>query len=144
MLTAEQVAAIKDRLARQPQSSQRTIAVELHVSRGSVAAIANGSRPDYEGRRLERDVEAMSGHGPVSRCGTCGAKVRMPCHLCHVRGLMASGQVRPLERWPEEEPRIALTGDFRRRYEKLHRLKVARGEPMRDAPDDNLAKTRAA
>ena len=57
--------------------SQREIARRLRISRGSVGAIARGTRPDYT-----NDFTYPS--GPARRCPECGVKVQMPCLACQL------------------------------------------------------------
>lgn len=66
--------------------SQRTIARQLGVSRGTVNAIALGKRPDYGPDRRE-PTDVLPRIGPPRRCPGCGGKVLMPCLLCHVRAM---------------------------------------------------------
>ncbi|MGD0897968.1 MAG: helix-turn-helix domain-containing protein [Thermoguttaceae bacterium] len=77
-------------LLDQGAMSQRKIARRLGVSRGTVNAIALGTRPDYLDRRDE-----LGGFfppaGPPRRCPGCGGMVFMPCLLCHVRAMKNEG-----------------------------------------------------
>jgi hypothetical protein len=71
--------------------SHRQIALRTGISRASISAIADGTRPDYESRRRERqlrDAEAETA-GPVERCGGCGGLTQIPCRLCRVRQIDA-------------------------------------------------------
>ena len=82
------------RLLRGKQYSQRTIALRLGVSRGTVNSIATGRRPDYaKGQKTgENDVDECDFILPTGlprRCPRCGARVMMPCLACHVRALTA-------------------------------------------------------
>jgi DNA-binding XRE family transcriptional regulator len=72
------------RMLEEGRLSQRKIAVELGVSRGTVNAIARGTRPDYDDR-WRRDDGFVPPHGLPVRCAGCGAKVQMPCLLCYIR-----------------------------------------------------------
>ena len=64
--------------------SQRRIAKRTGVSR---AAIADGSRPDYEAQRRLRELRESEDQfqGPVQRCTGCGGMTQMQCRLCVVR-----------------------------------------------------------
>ena len=66
--------------------SQRQIARQCHVSRGTVQAIAAGKRRD---RMPEDDPGLFS--GPIGRCPTCGARVYLPCLACRVRQMRRCG-----------------------------------------------------
>ena len=86
------------RLLREKQYSQRSIALRLGVSRGTVNSIATGRRPDHAPwqKAGENDVDECDFILPTGlprRCPQCGAKVMMPCLACHVRGLTARGKV---------------------------------------------------
>ena len=67
--------------------SQRKIARQMGVSRGTVGAIASGKRPDYEARRRIRKDSFIAPAGPPVRCPGCGGMAQMPCLACHVRAL---------------------------------------------------------
>src|SRR5215211_2460466 len=71
--------------------SQRQIAKRTGVSRATIAAIADGSRPDYEAQRLLRNLRTAEeeSQGPVERCKGCGGLTQMPCRLCRVRKFKA-------------------------------------------------------
>lgn len=71
------------RLLAEDRLSQRGIARQLRISRGTVLAIAKGRRPDYEALRRRRRADLPQ--GPPVRCPGCGGLVQMPCLLCRVR-----------------------------------------------------------
>jgi Winged helix-turn-helix DNA-binding len=68
--------------------SQRAIARLTGISRGTVGAIASGTRPRHL-RPKFADDDLFRPLGPAVRCGGCGGKVQMPCLLCRVRALWA-------------------------------------------------------
>ncbi len=82
-----------ERLLAEGKFSQRKISKLVGVSRGTISAIANGQRPDYEALARERgdDIEPQ---GPIERCQTCGGRVYMPCRLCRVRALQQQNPAR--------------------------------------------------
>ena len=82
------------RLLAEGKLSQRKIARQLGVSRGTVHAIARGKRPDYQSRREDKDDWAAPS-GPPARCPTCGGMVQMPCLACRVWAVKES-QARPV------------------------------------------------
>jgi hypothetical protein len=92
MIPVWRVAEIRRMLAG-GEISQRKIARQTGVSRGTVDAIALGKRPDYEDRRPARcgDFSTAGDFPPPSRapqrCPGCGGMVQMPCLACHVRRL---------------------------------------------------------
>ena len=79
-----------ERLLAENRWSQRKIAKMVGISRAVVGAIAAGTRPDYDARRMARDDDDSVPNGPVERCQGCGARVYMPCRLCKIRALKAS------------------------------------------------------
>jgi hypothetical protein len=85
MIGTEKVAEIR-RLLAEGRYSQRRIAAMVGVSRGTVNAIAHGRRKE---RSRSPNGENALFAGPFVRCPGCGGRVRMPCLLCGVRGLVA-------------------------------------------------------
>jgi transcriptional regulator with XRE-family HTH domain len=81
MLTLKVVEEVK-RLLDEKCHSQRRIAQILHVSRGTVQAIASGKR-GIHGR--ETDEQTELGEPTSVRCPGCGARVYLPCVLCKAR-----------------------------------------------------------
>lgn len=87
MLTTEKVKQIQQLLtdAREHgQPSYRRIAARAGVNRGTVAAIDKGTRKVHP--KAPPPEPAPPASGPVERCGTCGAKVQMPCLKCKLEG----------------------------------------------------------
>ena len=84
MLSPAKVEEVR-RLLERGAISQRQIARELGISRGSVNAIASGKRPDYPVKELdEDDIRCWL---PPVRCSGCGGMVFAPCRLCRVRAV---------------------------------------------------------
>lgn len=73
-----------DRLLRQGDLSQRSIAAQLHVSRGVVSAIARGDRQLF-GRELPAKYSPLTPNSPPTRCPRCGYRVYVPCIICRTR-----------------------------------------------------------
>src|SRR5262245_8664085 len=71
-----------DRLLHEGRLSQRKIAAQLRVSRGTVSAIASGRR-GVHGREVD-DEERYLHHrqSGAERCPRCGYLVYMPCLIC--------------------------------------------------------------
>ncbi len=65
--------------------SQRKIARQLSISRGTVGAIASGKREDHVGKPPEESYRLL----PAVRCPGCGGNVHPPCRLCRVRAFRA-------------------------------------------------------
>ena len=84
MIANAVVREIRDLLAG-GELSQRKIARRVGVSRGTVNAIARGSRPNYAARRREPAGDFIAPTGLPVRCPGCGGMVQMPCLLCRVR-----------------------------------------------------------
>jgi len=86
MLRPDQVKEVRRLLAR-GKISQREIARELRLARGTVAAIAHGRRPDYSVKPPDEDqIRPLR---PPVRCAGCGGMVYAPCRLCRVRAVQA-------------------------------------------------------
>lgn len=66
--------------------SQREIARQTGVSRGTVNAIANARWKKRPSREANDETDHLF-KGPIVRCPTCGGRVYMPCMLCHIRDL---------------------------------------------------------
>src|SRR5689334_722087 len=79
------------RLLTEGALSQRQIALRTGISRATIAAIADGTRPDYDVRRREQQLRhaAEEDIGPVERCDGCGGLTHLPCRLCRVRQMEA-------------------------------------------------------
>jgi Winged helix-turn-helix DNA-binding len=73
------------RLLREGRLSQRKIAARLHVSRGTVSAIASGRRGLFGREPDGDDATTFRPHSPPERCPRCGYRVYMPCLVCHSR-----------------------------------------------------------
>ena len=86
MLDPDVVDQIK-RLLGEGNLSQRSIARQIGVSRGTVHAIARGKRNDSPPRKREPDDDFMLPRGPWHRCPTCGGMVQMPCLACRLRAM---------------------------------------------------------
>jgi DNA-binding XRE family transcriptional regulator len=73
------------RMLGEGRLSQRMIASQIGVSRGTVNAIAQGKR-DCELARCQRGEDGfIPPTGLPVRCSGCGARVQMPCLLCYIR-----------------------------------------------------------
>ena len=117
------------RLLAERRLSQRKIAAIVGVSRGSVAGVARGDRPDYEAiRRKRQEQKDPLPRGPLGRCPTCGGKVYMPCRLCQIREQLAAQPRSPRDVRPVEPLSLELRGEALARYEAVHRLRMRQGE----------------
>lgn len=119
--------------------SQRKIARSLDVSRGTVARIAAGQRPDYDAlQRARQSQTSPLPAGPLERCPGCGGMVFMPCLLCRVEAIRAesprTSKLR-LRTRPAEPLGLNLKEKDRARYEEvwLRRRQAEQMEP--DAVD---------
>jgi hypothetical protein len=103
MLTESQVEWVVQLLAEK-KLSQREIARQTSISRGTIGVIARGERPRHLYRK-PADEEAFDS-GPPSRCRDRGGLVQMPCLLCRVRACLAiERQLRALA-FSTDEPDI--------------------------------------
>ncbi len=149
MLAPEKVEQIR-RLLAEGNHSQRRIARMLGVSRGTVLAIANNRRPDYEAlrraRQEEEELALMQFSGPPRRCPECGGKVYMPCLACRARRWAEKHQRnRPrLSSVGREEPLgLNLREEHRLRYERV-RARRERLAMRRNPPSDLTPPRQAA
>jgi hypothetical protein len=134
-------------LLREGHLSQRKIARKTGVSRGTVAAIASGRRPDYGDRVPRRSDEAVEWLGPLERCPGCGGMVSMPCRLCRARAVQERTRRRRMaseDLQPDDPLGLDLHGKDRLRYEQVRRQMLARqaaafcpGELETDDPDED-------
>ena len=115
------------RLLTTGKYSQRQIARQTGVGRGTVNAIACGKRKD---KTPEKETEAWGPFdGPIQRCPTCGGLVHMPCRLCETRQLMTTKR-RLLPELPQKIILgMQLKEEHLQRYEAIHRQRLLRGEP---------------
>ena len=74
-----------NRLLKQGKLSQRKIAAQMRVSRGTVAAIASGRRGLYGREPSENDSTPFAPQSPPVRCPRCGYRVYLPCLICRSR-----------------------------------------------------------
>ncbi len=81
------LAVIQDirRLLDEGKLSQRKIAQQLHVSRGTVNAIAVGRRGIFGREPTDEEPMLCQWSLPPERCRGCGALVYKPCVLCRAR-----------------------------------------------------------
>lgn len=109
--------------------SQRKTALEVGISRGTVASIVHGRWREAGLRRVAEQGPDPGPAGPFVRCDGCGHKVQLPCQVCRARAAIAAGP-RPHENGQEDESDLALdlTGDADRRRLKLRLEKQLRGE----------------
>ena len=73
------------RMLGEGRLSQRTIARQIGVSRGTVNAIALGKRAHDPARRRRDEKGFTPPAGLPVRCPGCGGRVQMPCLLCYIR-----------------------------------------------------------
>jgi len=128
MIAPAMIDSIRELLAA-GQLSQRKIARRLGVSRGTVAGVAAGRRPDYEAIRRKREESRQPiPLGPLGRCATCGGLVYQPCRLCELRRQLAKLPRRAVDRRPIEPMGVELRGDAKTRYEAVHLARMQQGE----------------
>ena len=116
------------RLLKLGNLSQRKIAAQLRVSRGTVSAIASGRRGLF-GR--EASDEEPFPHGPQSppeRCVRCGYRVYAPCLVCRSRDFQ--------ER--QKELQCAAQSLQQLSIDSVERLGQADGETRRQGDDAEM------
>lgn len=91
-MIATAVADEIQRLLEEGELSQRKIARQMGVSRGTVNAIALGKRA-LKAARPGDDFQPPT--GPAARCPTCGGMVQMPCLACRLRRDRARQRTQP-------------------------------------------------
>jgi transcriptional regulator with XRE-family HTH domain len=103
--------------------SQRQVEKLTLVSRGRIADIALGRRPDYEQIRRQRENEARGPSGAPRRCPHCGSLVYLPCVGCRARRARAAWHAagRPRREERGGPVRLELDNQHRQRYERIRR-----------------------
>ena len=91
MITATVEAEIR-RMLQEGRLSQRKIASQIGVSRGTVNAIALGKRPCHRNELRGAREGFIPPTGPLMRCPGCGGRVQMPCLLCYIRTTARPGE----------------------------------------------------
>ena len=117
------------RLVATGKHSLRKIARLSGVSRGTVAAVAHGTRRDR--RPAASDDLREDAPGPIERCPECGALGESPCRACRVREwgrIQRRRRSAPTVDGPSELA-LELAGEHRRRYEEIHARRM-REEPL--------------
>jgi hypothetical protein len=78
-----------DRLLTEGKLSHRQIATRLHVSRGTISAIAHGHRGLHGMDPIEKRRARTPSSAPT-RCPGCGYCVYLPCLICRTRTVRES------------------------------------------------------
>ena len=128
MIAEELVDGIR-RLLAERRLSQRQIAREMGVSRGTVGKIAADKRPDYS-RSRRAGANSLEPTGPPERCPDCGGKVYMPCLLCRARARRAAQSQHTARHWPRLEGLVGLElkEEHHRRYEQVCAERMLRAD----------------
>ncbi len=143
MLSSAKVAEVEQLLAS-GGLSRRAIARRTGVSRGTVAAIAAGTRRKKPPRPIAGPPFDIG--GPLRRCLQCGGRVHLPCWACAVETIKRSRGDRPFAKRPTAAGAAAamvvgldLRPEHQRRYQRAHRRMLRRlrrwGEWGRGAGD---------
>ena len=118
--------------------SQRKIARQLGISRGTINAIAQGKRAVGRLPPQEGDEE-WHPEGPPQRCPCCGQLAYPPCRLCRVRAVLAKSS-RPrlpgLDLPLEVSLGLELNPEHQARYEQIRRDRRASGFDGRSSFSD--------
>jgi hypothetical protein len=131
------------RLLATGKHSWRKIARLSGVSRGTVAAVAHGTRRDR--RPAPPDDLQEDAPGPIERCPECGALAESPCRACQVRqwrriqrrrrsfpgARQKTSEVSKTSEVCDESSELVLelAGEHRRRYEEIHARRM-KEEPL--------------
>ena len=73
-----------NKLIKQGELSQRQIAKNLGVSRGTVQAVAHGKRTELLPTAMKSAAKWVVPTGQPKRCTHCGGCVKMPCLACQL------------------------------------------------------------
>jgi DNA-binding XRE family transcriptional regulator len=137
MIAAALVQEIR-RLLAEGRLSQRQIARQLNVSRGTVGAIATGKRREVQRSAEQGKEDPLAPSGPPQRCPQCGGMVYLPCRLCHVRNELSRSKPSRSPDRPDQPLGIELTGAMWDRYQRVYARRRQRGgldpEPQGDDP----------
>lgn len=131
MLSPAKVAEVEQLLAA-GSLSQRAIARRAGVSRGTVAAIASGTRRKKPPRPIAGPPFNIT--ASPARCPQCGRRVHLPCWACAVEAIKQSRGYRPFADRPTVAGAAAAAAvvglDLRpehwRRYRRARRTMLRR------------------
>jgi len=104
------------RLLAEGRLSQRKIALQTGVSRGTVGAIAGGRRREQPAKPAAFEDEVAPPSGPPERCSRCGALVYLPCRLCRMRALLRKKRFPRRPERPLGPLRLELNDNHYARY----------------------------
>jgi hypothetical protein len=85
-----------DRLLRRGDMSQREIAAQVGVSRGTVSALASGRRGLHGKHADDASPASQRSSARPVRCPECGYRVYFPCLICSARAHRLQGPMRIL------------------------------------------------
>ena len=128
-----------EKLLAEGRLSQRKISLVTGVSRAVVSQVALGERPDYL-RLNAPDADSLEPSGDIERCPTCGAKVYMPCRLCHLRGLNERQTVERHRRRAKQKASRLLLAAVVRRHQVQQALADDPGQTVASPVDAQLAR----
>ncbi|NLS92055.1 MAG: hypothetical protein GXX96_07725 [Planctomycetaceae bacterium] len=129
MLSPDVISQI-EQLLQERKLGLHKIARSVGVSIGTVVSVAKGNRhPEDYLRHLPKPKPSAE----PERCPTCGAIVQMPCTLCHIRRLIASGILPPPEPVLDIPFGLNLKPEHQARYAEVRRWR-------RDALRDGVKK----
>lgn len=130
MLSPAKVAEVEQLLAS-GGISQRAIARRTGVSRGTVAAIAAGTRRKKPLRAFVGPPFDLA--APLKRCPQCGGRVHLPCWACAVEAIRQTRSYRPFAERPTAAgaPAAIVVGldlrpEHQRRYRRVRRAMLRR------------------
>lgn len=80
-----------NQLVKRGKLSQRQIAKNVGVSRGTVHAVAKGRRLEHDPNAMKKTSIWVIPSGRPKRCPHCGSCVRMPCLACQIIAMHQPG-----------------------------------------------------
>lgn len=123
------------------QYSQRQIATDAGVSRGSVQRIQHGQRrrrADEEPAEelLDEEDRGSPYDRPMAKCAECGCRCTVPCVACRARAEGEKGREGEGESEEEADFRLRLAGEERARYEAVRDARQGDKETGRQGDGD--------
>ena len=109
-----------ERLLATGEYSQRDVAKMVGISRGSISAIANGTRHVSEQNPVNPHDFKQS--GPLVRCD-CGALTQMPCRTCYIKSTIKTEGRTDLGEFPDTPIGLDLSPEQMELVEEFRKTK---------------------
>lgn len=125
---------IAEQLISEGRLSQRRIARETGLSRGTIHALAVGKRKIQE--RKPQFLIEHNRKSPFVRCPDCGSMVRIPCVFCTIRKHINRVR-RTICEGRAVECTVDLAGEEKKRYLEVRKWREQSANPhFTEIPDD--------